>query len=166
MELMRSQPQYGYALSGIPKAELSDLAAHHYLVTFMAWQLARHCQRAGAKINIERVLEFAMLHDLGELFGGDIAMPYGKVNPRARKLAKAFERENQKFMARFFGADKKYISRLTDEILTAKSDEGIIAKVADYLEVTHYKLYVGFFRKEYDKYAYRLSMFVAAVKKV
>jgi len=37
VELTRFQPQYGYALAGIPKEELSNLAEHHYLVTFIAW---------------------------------------------------------------------------------------------------------------------------------
>ena len=58
MELTRSQPQYGYALSGIQQDELSNLAEHHYLVTFIAWQLAAHVKGAGAKIDIQKVLEF------------------------------------------------------------------------------------------------------------
>src|SRR3989338_10565812 len=123
VEITRSQSQYGYALSGIQKHELSDLACHHYLVTFIAWQIARSLNRAGATLNIEKVLEFALTHDLGELFGGDIAMPYGAINPRARKLAKAFEEENQRFFSQFFGEDRAHLKALTKEILNAKSDE-------------------------------------------
>ncbi len=52
IELTRSQPQSGYALSGIPKSELSDLAAHHYLVTFIGWQLARRVQAKGAHTSL------------------------------------------------------------------------------------------------------------------
>ncbi len=147
IEITRSQPQYGYALAEIPKQDLSDLAQHQYLVTFIAWQLCRLVNKAGAKINMEKVLEFALIHDLGELFGGDIAMPYGKANPRARKLAKAFEAENQKYLARFFGDDQKYFKALGAEILNAKSDESLIAKIADYIECTHYKLYLHRFSK-------------------
>ncbi|HLC44285.1 MAG: hypothetical protein A2722_03435 [Candidatus Doudnabacteria bacterium RIFCSPHIGHO2_01_FULL_50_11] len=143
LELTRSQPQYGYALAGIPKDELSDLAQHHYLVTMIAWTLAREVKRAGAEISVERVLEFALLHDLGELFGGDIAMPYARVNPKARKLAKAFEGENQRYLAKFFAPDASYIRALAKEILNARSDEALIAKVADYIEVVHYRQYVG-----------------------
>lgn len=142
IELTRSQPQYGYALGGIKKQDLSDLASHHYLVTFIAWQLARNLVRAGAKLNIERVLEFALTHDLGELFGGDISMPYARINPKARKFAKLFEEENQKFFSRFFGDDRKHLQKITKEILNAKSDEAMVAKIADYLECTHYKLYM------------------------
>lgn len=150
IEITRSQQQYGYALSGIPKHELSDLAAHHFLVTFMAWQLARNLNNAGATLNIEKVLEFALVHDLGELFGGDIAMPYAKINPHARKLAKAFETENQKFLLKFFGNDRAHLKKIMDEVMDAKSDEAVVAKIADYLECIHYKLYTGHLHEKHD----------------
>ncbi|MBI4050758.1 MAG: HD domain-containing protein [Candidatus Doudnabacteria bacterium] len=143
IELTRSQPQTGYALAGIAKQDLSDLAQHHYLVSFIAWQLARNLKAAGADINVEKVLEFAMIHDLGELLGGDISMPYAKANPRAYRLAKQFESENQRYLTRFFGKTSKHYKFLGQEILKAKSDEAIIAKIADYLEVVYYKAYVG-----------------------
>jgi len=147
MELTRSQPQYGYALAGIQQDELSNLAEHHYLVTFIAWQLASQVKKAGAKIDVQKVLEFGLVHDLGELFGGDISMPYAKANPKAREHAKAFEEENQKFLSKFFGNQSEHFKKLGHEILDAKSDEAIIAKIADYIEVTHYKQYVKVFSK-------------------
>lgn len=150
MELTRSQPQYGYALAGIQQDELSNLAEHHYLVTFAAWQLARQVKNAGAKIDVQKVLEFSLIHDLGELFGGDISMPYAKANPKAREYAKAFEEENQKFLSRFFGDEQEYFKELGHEILDAKSDEALISKIADYIEVTHYKQYVKVFSKKFD----------------
>lgn len=142
LEITRSQPQYGYALSGIPKGELSDLAQHHYLVTMIAWTLARAAKRAGSSISVEAVLEHALVHDLGELFGGDIAMPYAKANPPARTAAKEFERLNQQHLATFFGEDEAYFDGLSGEVLDAHRNEALIAKIADYIEVTHYKLYV------------------------
>jgi len=147
MELTRSQPQYGYALAGIQQDELSNLAEHHYLVTFTAWQLARQVKSKGANIDIEKVLEFSLIHDLGELFGGDIAMPYARSNPKAKEYAKAFEEENQRFLSRFFGSDQEHFKELGHEILDTHSDEGIISKIADYIEVTHYKQYVKVFSK-------------------
>ena len=143
IELTRSQPQYGYALAGIAKQDLSDLAQHHYLVAFIAWQLAKNLQASGAQISVEKVLEFAMIHDLPELLGGDISMPYAKANPRAYRLAKAFESENQRYLSKFFGSTAKHYKTLGQEIFKAKTDEAIIAKIADYLEVVHYKEYVG-----------------------
>ncbi len=145
IELTRSQPQYGYALAGIQQDDLSNLAEHHYLVTFIGWQLARNLKARGAAVNVEKVLEFCLIHDLGELFGGDIAMPYARVNPKAREHAKAFETENQKYLSEFFDNEKSYFQNLSNEIMNAQSDECIIAKIADYIEVTHYKFFVKAF---------------------
>lgn len=142
LEITRSVPQTGYAMIGFRQNELSNLAEHHYLVAFFAWQIARHLKRKGAKINIEKVLEFALIHDLGELFGGDISMYYGSINPKAKKLAKEFEEENQIFLAEFFGDDRTHFKSLSKEILDARSDEAIIAKIADYLEIVYYKFYI------------------------
>lgn len=145
-QVTRIMPQYGYTLSGIK--DPSKLAEHHYMVAMIAWQLARMVKRAGADINIEKVLEFALIHDLGELFGGDIAMPYAKANPEAKKLARAFEAENQNFLASLFGDDKEHFKSLSDEIHNADSDEARIAKIADYMEVTHYKYFIDKFIKK------------------
>lgn len=141
IEITRLQPQYGYFLSEVSKGDVSDLAQHHYLVTFIAWTLARLAIADGAQINLARVLEFTLVHDLGELFGGDIGMPYAKANPKARAAAKEFERQNQIFLSTFF-PDPEYIDAMSEEILSAKSNEAYIAKVADYIEVTHYKLFI------------------------
>ncbi|MCL5009208.1 MAG: HD domain-containing protein [Patescibacteria group bacterium] len=143
IELARSQPQYGYALAGIPKDELSDLAQHHYLVAFIAWQLAANLNAKGAKLNVEKVLELALVHDLGELLGGDISMPYARANPKARKLAKNFEKENLVYLSKFFGLQAAAFRKAGDEIMEPKTDEGLVAKIADYVEATHYKLYMG-----------------------
>ncbi len=142
LEITRAQTQYGYALAEIPKSEISDLAQHHYLVTFMAWQLGRVAKKADASINIERILEISLVHDLGELFGGDIAMPYAKANPGARTAAKNFEALNQQYLAGLFEGENGYYSELFTQTMEPKSAEAIIAKIADYFEVTHFKLYV------------------------
>ncbi|MCL5435502.1 MAG: HD domain-containing protein [Patescibacteria group bacterium] len=143
LELTRSMPQYGYSVAGVSKHDLSDLAQHHYLVAIIDWVLARWLKKSGAKINVEKVLEFALVHDLGELFGGDIAMPYVRANPSARRYAKLFEEQNLKFLSKYFGSDAGYFRKLTDEILDAKSDEALISKMGDYIEVTSYKDYLG-----------------------
>lgn len=148
LEHTRSMPQYGYVIAGLRQDELSNLAEHHYLVTFIAWQLAVLAQRKGGQVDIQKVLEFSLIHDLGELFGGDIAMPYAKANPEARKHAKAFEAENHKFLSEFFGEQKDYFQKIADEVMDADSDECIISKLADYMECTHFKHYMKILEPE------------------
>lgn len=138
MELTRSQVQYGYVLSGVRKNDLSNLAEHHYLVAFMGWQMALALKKAGAKIDPTKVMELCMVHDLGELFGGDISRPYAMANPKARTLAKAFEAENQKFLQKYItGLDQKF----WDEVMEPESDEGLIFKIADLIECGHFLMY-------------------------
>jgi 5'-deoxynucleotidase YfbR-like HD superfamily hydrolase len=142
LELTRSQVQYGYALSGISKHEISDLAQHHYLVASFAWQLARAINKQGGTLNIERILEITLVHDLGELFGGDIAMPYAKANTAAREKATAFEQENQRYLSTILSEDPEYLQSLFAEANKPVTDEALVAKIADYMEVTHYKIHI------------------------
>lgn len=135
-------PQTGYVVSGIKKSELSDLAQHHYLVTAIGWYLANLLKKRKGRVNLERVLEICLVHDLGELFGGDIAMPYAKDNPAANKLAKKFEQINQKYLSKFL-PDPKQAAELFGEANVIASTESVVAKLADYIEVTEYKLYLG-----------------------
>ena len=126
---------------------MGNLAEHHYMVAMVSWQLASSVNAAGAHLDIAKVFEFASIHDIGELFGGDISMPYAKANPKAREFAKKFEVENHAYISKFFGPQARRFSELSAEILEADSDEARIVKVADYLEVTHYKFFIGRFVK-------------------
>ena len=146
LEITRIQPQYGYAIAG-GTGKISDLAQHHYLVTMLGWQLSESVNSKGAKIDTYKVLKFCLLHDVGEIFGGDIGMYYAKANPIALSLAKQFEEENQKFLSKYFSNENE-VRELAKEILASSSDEAHIAKVADYIEVTHYKLFSAQLKKK------------------
>ncbi|KND48685.1 MAG: hypothetical protein AB200_03110 [Parcubacteria bacterium C7867-005] len=141
LQVSRIQPQYGYAVAG-GNERIGDLAQHHYLVTMLGWQLSELVNSKGASIDISKVIKFCLIHDIGELFGGDIGMYYAKANPAARNFAKRFEEENQKFLGSYFSNQEEY-TELTREIMGSESNEAHISKIADYLEVTHYKLFSG-----------------------
>ena len=146
LQISRIQPQYGYAVAG-GNARIGDLAQHHYLVTMLAWQLSELVNKNGAKIDTYKVLKFSLLHDIGELFGGDIGMYYAKANPQARTYAKQFEEENKKYLSKLFSNEKEVVE-LAKEILESQSDEAHISKIADYLEVTHYKFFNNQLKKK------------------
>jgi 5'-deoxynucleotidase YfbR-like HD superfamily hydrolase len=146
LQITRNQPQYGYAVAG-SNIRLSNLAEHHYLVTMLGWQLSELVISKGAKIDTFKVMKFCLLHDIGELFGGDIGMYYAKANPKAHVFAKQFEEENQRFISAYF-SNKDEVLKLSKEVLGSSSDESRIAKIADYLEVTHYKLFNAQLKKK------------------
>ncbi len=142
LEISRTQPQYGYAVNG-GDMPLGNLAEHQYLTAMLAWQIAASLNDAGAQIDTKKVLELALIHDLGELFGGDINLRYRKVNREAHKYAKKFEAENQRYLSGLFGTQKEYLSNLFLEEQAFESDESRIVKIADYMEAVHYKMYVN-----------------------
>ncbi len=165
VQLTRAQKQYGYLLSGIKRDQISNLAEHHYLVSFTAWQLALNLKQAGANIDVLKVIEFSLIHDLGELMGGDISTFYAKMNKKARKFAKAFEEENQKYLSSFFGANQNYFKKLGKEILDAKSDEALIAKVADYMECANFIQYTtGIPKRDIEYTRVKLLGYVKKIK--
>lgn len=152
IELTRAQIQQGYLLSGVQREKISNLAEHQYLVTFIGWQLAVNLKKAGANIDVLKVMEFCLIHDLGELMGGDISVWYGQMNKKARTHAKAFEALNLKYLARFFGNNQNRFRKMGKEILDAKSDEALLAKVADYVESMNFMVYHGYFSETRRKF--------------
>jgi 5'-deoxynucleotidase YfbR-like HD superfamily hydrolase len=146
LEISRNQPQYGYALWG-GNMRLGNIAEHQYMVTLIAWQLATSINAKGGKLDIQKVLEIALIHDLGELFGGDIGLIYGTHNPKAKKLAKEFEAENLNFIAKLFGSDAQRVEAIGHETEKLETDESLIVKTADLLEHCHYKFFMDVFVK-------------------
>lgn len=142
IQMTRNQPMYGYQFSVRSKGEVSDLAQHHYLVTFIAWQLALAAERAGAKVDIRRVLELALIHDTSELFGGDINFSYARAYPEARKAAKLMQSETRKFIVARAAEAGKYIEKIYKEGEDKLTDEAIIARVADHAECQLYRWYI------------------------
>ena len=164
LEITRNQPQYGYAIWG-GGVRMGNLAEHHYMVSMIAWQLASSVNSIGAKLDIAKVFEFASIHDIGEIFGGDISMPYAKANSKAREFAKKFEAENHSYISKFFGNQSKHFKEISTEILDAKSDEARVVKIADYLEVTHYKFFIGrFVPSDIELVAEKLAKMIGGMK--
>ena len=164
IEISRNQPQYGYGLWG-GNVRMGNLAEHHYAVAMIALYLAKAMNARGAKLDIGKVAELALIHDLGELFGGDIGMAYARVNPVARAYAKKFEAENNKFIGNILGEGTTGYMAAAEDISDPKTDEARVVKIADYLEVTHYKLFIGKFGKaDVDLVRGKLDAMIEGVK--
>jgi len=77
---LKSTKRRGWVLRNIKDPE--TIAAHTFRMTIMAWFLC--CKD---KLNINKVLKMALIHDLCEVFAGD-ATPYDKLLPRDKKKRK------------------------------------------------------------------------------
>ena len=149
VQATRGMTLIGWALRGISRDQQSNLAEHHYLVTFISWRLALLAKRSGGIIDVQKVLEISLIHDLGETLGGDIPMPYGRRFPKARELAKAYEEHNQMYITSLFDDEEPYVKELFEEANAQTTDEGLVAKIGDYLELNHYLVFIKKF-SEHD----------------
>ena len=76
---LKEMPKKGWVLIGVRNPE--SIIEHSFQVALMAWFLG---ERKKIKLNIERVLKIALIHDLCEVYAGD-ETPYDKILPKDRK---------------------------------------------------------------------------------
>lgn len=78
---LKDIPRKGWTINNIKNPE--SIADHTFRASLMAWILGKK-----KKLNIERVLKIALIHDLCEVYAGD-ATPYDSVLPKDAKKRKA-----------------------------------------------------------------------------
>lgn len=101
---LKGMPRRGWVIREIKNPE--SIAEHIFRVTIMAWVLA---DRKEKKMNMEKLLKMALIHDLCEVYSGDIT-PYDSILPddkkKRRELLKTWPRFTKKERKRL--AEKKY----------------------------------------------------------
>lgn len=90
---LKDMPRRGWVINDIKNPE--SIADHVFRATLMAWILG-----SKKKLNIERILKTALIHDICEVYAGD-ATPYDSILPKDYKKRK----ELMKTWPRF--SDKK-----------------------------------------------------------
>jgi putative hydrolase of HD superfamily len=90
LQRLKRLDRTGWVLRGLP-AGAESVAAHSYGVALAAMLLADECMARGVRVNVERVLRLALLHDLQEARTGDmprtVADYYGKETRRRAERA-------------------------------------------------------------------------------
>ena len=92
---LKRMPRRGWVINQIKNPE--SIAEHTFRAAILSWVLAK--RKKG--INIERLLKIALIHDLCEVYAGDIT-PYDSILPRNNKKLK----ELMKTWPRFSNAQK------------------------------------------------------------
>ena len=145
LQLTKSQPLSGYILGGIGLSETATLAEHHYTATLMGWLLVQKIRAAGGTINERRVVLMLLIHDLSELFGGDISSPLNRKYPDLREHKdKIGERAIQLLSSYLDQSASCDFMTLWEELREGKSDEAVVVKILDqmdhqlFLEYLHY----------------------------
>jgi len=147
---LKEMPRTGWVIRGIKNSE--SIADHIFRTSLMAWILGN--DKKG--LNMERVLKMALIHDLCEVYAGDIT-PYDSILPKSKKerekilktwprfsLEKRKKLSDQKFKKEKKGLEKLIKNlppKLADEVMALWMDyengstaEGRFFKQADRLE--------------------------------
>lgn len=135
LQLTKEQPLTGYLLAGIKSNEIATLAEHHYACGMMSWLLGEKIKKAGGQLDREKVTRMLLVHDLSELFGGDIAGPLNKKYDDLREHKDKIGERAIELLTNFLDeSPKEEIKKLFNEFEFGDSDEKAVAKIIDQMD--------------------------------
>lgn len=122
---LKKLPRMGWLLRGVQNPE--SVAEHAFRVAFITLFLGDELRKKGVKINVEKALKIAILHDLAEARITDLPFEAQKYVDKKKAERKA--------MVDILGAEKVEYFKLFQEYEEEKSPEGRLVKFADKLEM-------------------------------
>lgn len=135
LQLTKEQPCTGYLSAGVRHTEAPSLAEHHYTTTLNAYFILQRIKKAGGIIDERKVLLMLMIHDLPELFGGDIAAPLNRKYPDLREYKNKIGERAVEMMCDFLEAEEAEEFKKTHEELDSyTTDESVVAKIFDQMD--------------------------------
>jgi 5'-deoxynucleotidase YfbR-like HD superfamily hydrolase len=135
LQLTKDQPLTGYISSGIKLHEAPTLAEHHYTTVLAGYFLTQKIKQGGGKIDERKVILMTMVHDLPELFGGDISAPLNRKYPDLREYKnKIGERAIEMLGSYMDPATQDEFKSLQHELDKGETDEAIVAKILDQMD--------------------------------
>lgn len=153
LQITRQQPLTGFTIAGIKKTELPNLASHHYTAAVSAMLVSRHIKKIGGQIDPEKIVAMMLIHDLGELFGGDISTPLSRTYPELREYKnKIGDRAIELLTHELPEEIKNDFLELYKSCETKNSDEYWVVKFFDQLDhqfyLEHYNYGFGMPKKQ------------------
>lgn len=145
LQLSKEQLLTGYLPAGLRRNDIPSLADHHYTCSLMGWLVSEEIKNNGGKINQKKVILMLMVHDLSELFGGDIAGPLNRKYPDLREHKDKIGERAIQLLSDFLGPKTKQdMELLWQEMESGGTDEAVVVKILDqmdhqfFLEHTNY----------------------------
>jgi len=131
-------PRSGWISHGISLQDVESVADHSFSTTVLAMLLADLEVANGRRINIERVLRLALLHDLPEALTFDISKSYLEyLGMRGEAIKSELEQAAWKHLIK--GVEKDTIreryAQLQSEFNAEKTIESMIVHAADRLDI-------------------------------
>ncbi|TAN32692.1 HD domain-containing protein [Patescibacteria group bacterium] len=135
LQLTKEQPLTGYLLGGIRLHEVETLAEHHYGACIIAYFLLKKIKREGGKIDGEKIMSMLLVHDLGELFGGDISAPLHRRYPELTEYKNKIGEKAMELLAGYLEEpDGRELKELFNEFEHGDSDETKVARIIDQMD--------------------------------
>ncbi len=130
LQWAKELPRQGFIAMGFKRNEADSVAAHSFSTSLLAYFLAKRLQKEGVKIDPEKVLKMALMHDVGETIVGDVGT---FVKNMAGGVFKNIEEEGVKALVE--GLDcKDEIIELVEEYNERETMEARLVKAADNLD--------------------------------
>ncbi|AMM53663.1 HD domain-containing protein [Pyrococcus kukulkanii] len=118
---LKMLPRMGWLLKGIPNPE--SIADHSYMVAFITLLLAENLKSRGVKVNTEKALKLAIVHDIAEAVITDLPLPAQLYLNKEEAERLAFKEEFPEFMDLF------------EEYRRGNSIEAQLVKLADRIDM-------------------------------
>ncbi len=130
LQWAKELPRQGFIAMGFKRNEADSVATHSFSTSLLAYFLAKSLQKEGVKIDPEKVLKMALMHDVGETIVGDVGT---FVKNMAGGVFKNIEEEGVKALVE--GLDcKEEIIELVEEYNQRETLEARLVKAADNLD--------------------------------
>ncbi len=130
LQWAKELPRQGFIALGFKRNEADSVAAHSFSTALLAYFLAKNLQKEGEKIDPDKVLKMALVHDIGETIVGDVGT---FVKGMAGGVFKNIEEEGVKALVDGLDSSDEII-KLVEEYMERKTMEARVVKAADNLD--------------------------------
>lgn len=130
LQWAKELPRQGFIALGFKRNEADSVAAHSFTTALLAYFLARSLQKEKIKIDADKALKMALVHDIGETIVGDVGT---FVKSMAGGVFKNIEEEGVKALVEGLDSEEE-ITSLVEEYNGRKSIEARVVKAADNLD--------------------------------
>lgn len=135
LQTTKEVPLVGYLSAGLKLSEVPTLAEHQYTCAINAIFIGKVIKEQGGVLDVNKVVQILMVHDLGEFFGGDIAAPLNRRFPELRKAKDEIGTKAVELLSSYLPDSlAKEWHQLHHEYESGNSDEKWVAKIIDQLD--------------------------------
>ncbi len=135
---MKVIPRSGWISHGISLRDVESVADHSFSTCVLSMLLSDLEAKAGKRVNVERVLRLALLHDMPESLTFDISKEYLRyLGPRGHAIKSELEQSAWKHIAEGLKDPQllRAYTRLQREFAAEQTIESRLVHAADRLEI-------------------------------